>query len=68
MDYFEKYALPHDWPAFLLDDFRQHWPTDEDHTYVDFVREGAVGNGAAWAGNTRWIPGSEASPGSRAGS
>jgi hypothetical protein len=39
--FFEKYDLKHDWPAFL-DDFQQHWPTDEDHTYVDFVREGAV--------------------------
>src|SRR5271154_4521913 len=37
--FFEKYGLNHDWSAFL-DDFQQHWPTDEDHTYVDFVREG----------------------------
>ena len=51
--YFEKHKLPRDWPAFL-DDFQQHWPTDEDHTYVDFVRDGAVGNGAARAGDTRW--------------
>ena len=35
-------------------DFQQHWPTDEDHIYVDFVREGAFGNGAARMGNTRW--------------
>lgn len=28
--------------------------TDEDYTYVDFVRDGAVGNGAARAGDTRW--------------
>ena len=53
MAYFEKYGVPHDWPAFL-DDFQAHWPTDEDHTYVDFIRDGAVGNGAARAGNTRW--------------
>ena len=32
------------WPAFL-DDFLHHWPTDEDHTYVDFVRDGSAGNG-----------------------
>lgn len=51
--YFEKYGLPRDWPAFLAD-FCIHWPTDADHTYVDFVRDGAVGNGAARAGNTRW--------------
>ena len=37
--YFETHNLPHDWPAFL-DDFQRHWPTDEDHTYVDFVRDG----------------------------
>lgn len=53
MAYFEKYELADDWPAFL-DDFRNHWPTDEDHTYVDFVRDSAIGNGAARAGNTRW--------------
>ena len=41
------------WPAFL-DDFQRHWPTDGDHTYVDFVRKGAVGNGAARMGNSRW--------------
>jgi len=51
--YFEKYKLPRDWPAFL-DDFQHHWPTDEDHTYVDFVRDGAVGNGAARLGDSRW--------------
>ena len=51
--YFEKHKLPLDWPAFL-DDFQHHWPTDEDHTSVDFVRDGAVGNGAARAGDTRW--------------
>src|SRR6476661_8102617 len=42
--YFERHHLPRDWPAFL-DDFRQQWPTDNDHTYVDFVRDGVCGNG-----------------------
>ena len=42
-----------DWPVFL-DDFQRHWPTDEDHTYVDFVRDGSVGNGAARMGNAQW--------------
>ena len=42
-----------EWPAFL-DDFQRHWPTDQDHTYVDFVRDGSVGNGAARSGNARW--------------
>ncbi len=37
--------LKQDWPAFL-DDFRRHWPTDDDHTYVDFVRDGIAGDGA----------------------
>jgi len=49
------HALKPDWPAFL-DDFQHHWPTDDDHTYVDFVREGAFGNGAARIGNARWRP------------
>ena len=53
LQYLEKYQLPGDWPAFL-DDFQRHWPTDHDHTYVDFVREGVCGNGAARCGNPRW--------------
>jgi hypothetical protein len=52
LQYFEKYGLPFDWPSFL-DDFQCHWPTDED-IYVDFVREGATGNGAVRSGNPRW--------------
>jgi hypothetical protein len=51
--YFEAHALEHNWPAFL-NDFRQHWPTDEDHTWVELVREGMTGKGAARTGNTRW--------------
>jgi hypothetical protein len=51
--YFEVHGLLPDWSAFL-DDFHRHWPTDEDHTYVDFVRDGTAGNGAARTGNTRW--------------
>ena len=51
--YFEAHGLPPDWPRFL-DDFLRHWPTDEDHTYVDFVRNQNVGNGAVRAGNARW--------------
>jgi hypothetical protein len=52
LSYFEQHGLPLDWPAFL-DDFQRHWPTDED-IYVDFVREGIAGNGAARSGNPRW--------------
>ena len=48
--YFEAHGLMPDWPAFL-DDFQHHWPTDDDHAYVDFVREGMMGNGAARTGS-----------------
>lgn len=51
--YFETYHLLPDWPTFL-DDFQKHWPTDDDHTYVDFVRDGLVGNGADRSGSARW--------------
>jgi len=51
--YFEAHRLKPDWAAFL-DDFQRHWPTDEDNTYVDFVRHGTVGNGAARMGDPRW--------------
>jgi hypothetical protein len=51
--YFEVHGLLPDWPTFL-DDFQRYWPTDEDHTYVDFVRDGVHGNGAARMGNARW--------------
>jgi hypothetical protein len=53
LGYFEVHHLPPDWPAFL-DDFHRHWPTDGDLTYVDFVRQGTCGDGAARSGNTRW--------------
>jgi hypothetical protein len=51
--YFEAHHLPPDWPVFL-DDFQRHWPTDEPATYVDFVRDGIAGNGAARMGQARW--------------
>jgi hypothetical protein len=51
--YFERYALASDWPAFL-DDFRRHWPTDAKSVSVDCVRKGRCGNGAARSGNARW--------------
>ncbi len=37
LNYFERYRLK-SWPDFL-DDFCEHWPTDREHTYVDFIRE-----------------------------
>lgn len=48
LQYFERYGLPLDWPNFL-DDFHRHWPTDEDHMYVDQE------HGAARSGNPRWL-------------
>ena len=51
--YFEVHHLPPDWPTFL-DEFQHHWPTDEDHTYVEFVRDGLCGNGADRGGNARF--------------
>jgi len=51
--YFEAHHLKPDWPAFL-DDFQHHWPTNEDHTYVDFIRDGVRGKGAERMGDARW--------------
>ncbi len=51
--YFQKYGLPPDWKAFLVD-FSYHWPTYKEHIYVDFVREGVNGDGAARSGSPRW--------------
>ena len=51
--YFERYGLEPDWSSFL-EDFCAHWPTDSPHTYVDFVRDGKVGNGNARTGERRW--------------
>ena len=51
--YIEVHGLEPEWPS-PLDDFQRHWPTDEDYTHVDFVREGSAGKGAARAGNARW--------------
>ncbi|BBU63216.1 hypothetical protein MSC49_31510 [Methylosinus sp. C49] len=51
--YFEHYGLLPEWPRFL-EDFCRHWPTDEDLVYVDFIRDGLAGNGAARTGNSRW--------------
>lgn len=50
--YFKKHGLPHDWLHFL-EDFRQHWPTDNAR-YVSAIREGHHGNAAARTGSARW--------------
>ena len=41
ISYFQRYKIE-SWPQFL-NDFCQHWPTDADHTYVDFIRDGDEG-------------------------
>ncbi|MCU0598443.1 MAG: hypothetical protein MUE70_04185 [Desulfobacterales bacterium] len=51
--YFEVHHLKPDWPGFL-DDFQVHWPTDAEHTYVDFIRHGSCGKAEARSGNARW--------------
>ena len=61
--YFEVHRLKSDWPAFL-DDFQHHWPTDDDHTFVDFVRDGLRGDGAARMGNAQWRRSTEERAGS----
>lgn len=51
--YFEVHHLSPDWDVFL-DDFQRHWPTDAPNLYVDFVRDGVAGDGAARQGSPRW--------------
>ena len=53
--YFEVHQLKPEWPTFL-EDFCLHWPTDEDNTYVDFIRDGLVGDGAARARQCSMAP------------
>jgi hypothetical protein len=56
IEYFRANALPFDWTDWtaFLEDFRRHWPTDQDHVYVDFVRDGLAGNGGARRGEPAW--------------
>lgn len=51
--YFEVHQLPLEWPLFL-EDFHRHWPCDEENMFVDFIRNGSSGNGAARTGLSRW--------------
>jgi len=51
--YFRRHGVALEWDAFL-DDFARHWPTDEDWTYVDFVRDGSVGAGRERGGHSKW--------------
>ncbi len=54
VDYFTRHGLPRQWSAFL-DDFQNHWPTDGENTYVDFIRDGIAGNGSARTGDSTWL-------------
>ena len=51
--YFQQHALPLEWAAFL-EDFHRHWPADEDNVYLDFIREGQIGDGRARWGDPHW--------------
>ncbi|WP_109485385.1 hypothetical protein [Occallatibacter savannae] len=52
--YFEKYRLSSDWQSFL-EDFRYHWPTDEQGVFVDLIRDGHAGHGSERIGDNRWL-------------
>jgi hypothetical protein len=51
--YFSRHGLALDWDRFL-DDFHRHWPTDDDHVYVQFVLDGMYGDAAGRSGDSRW--------------
>jgi hypothetical protein len=52
IQYFKKYNLT-SYDQFL-DDFWEHWPTDDEHVYVDFVRDGFKGKGSERMGRSTW--------------
>jgi len=52
--YFERHGLPLEWAGFL-DTFQRLCPTDQENTYVDFVREGAAGCWDNVAGDPLWL-------------
>jgi hypothetical protein len=51
--YFDSHMIKHNWNTFV-EDFCRHWPTNEEHMYVDFIRNGTYGNAGVRGGNTRW--------------
>jgi hypothetical protein len=53
MRYFIEHGVRLNWTAFL-EDFEHHWPTAEEAMYIDFIRDGLCGNGAARTGSPRW--------------
>ncbi len=52
LEYFKRYGITC-WDEFL-EDFQNHWPTDDENMYVCFVRDGHYGNGATRSGDPRW--------------
>jgi len=52
--YFEKHGIARDWTAFL-DDFQKHWPTDDERTYVCFLREDPRGSASKRQGDPSWF-------------
>jgi hypothetical protein len=54
LKYFERHSPGPDWPSFLVD-FQKHWPTDEPKTYIDFIRDGIVGEGSKRMGENTWL-------------
>jgi hypothetical protein len=36
-------------------DFQKHWPTHEPNIYVDFIRDGNMGDGRKRMGETTWL-------------
>jgi len=53
IQYFERYDLAPEWAGFL-EDFCNHWPTDEADTTVQSIRRGLRGMGSARSGDARW--------------
>ena len=51
--YFEVHRIEPNWDTFL-DDFKKHWPTDLPNVYVQFIRDGFVGQGDLRTGSPRW--------------
>jgi hypothetical protein len=54
IEYFDRYGLPRDWPNFLLD-FQKHWPTHEPNVYIDFIRDGHIGQCSKRMGENTWL-------------
>lgn len=52
--YFKRHGVSRDWDIFL-DDFYQYWPTDMEHYYVDFLRQGRRSTGAGRSGLKTWF-------------